>query len=133
MASAKVAAAIVFISFVLSTQSHVIVRQGNQGRGLSIFFPAIRGLAHGFMLGGFLLVFLRRPVYLCQNGLSGSIYAPWKYIRHAEWAADRPGVLKLRRLDGDFQLDVPNKMRTEVEAFVRGKTRFVDEAALPPV
>jgi hypothetical protein len=39
----------------------------------------------------------------------------------------------LRRLDGDIYLDVPNNVRDEVEALVRGKTQFVEEAALPPV
>ena len=86
-----------------------------------------------FYARGCVLHFLRRPIYLCENGVYGAIRAPWKFIRHAEWVADRPGVMKLRRLDGDIYLDVPNDVRGEAEAFVRGKTRFVDDAAMPPV
>ena len=94
---------------------------------------------HGVLVGstaaGLIFVFIRRPMYLCDDGipLVKNHVAPWKYIRYAEWIADRPGVMKLRRLDGDIYLDVPNNVRDEVEALVRGKTQFVEEAALPPV
>ena len=118
---------------VLASQSHVIAKRGHLSSGAPFFLTIFQGLAHGGMLGGFLLFFLRRPVYLCENGLSGGVYAPWKYIRHAEWVVEQPGVMKLRRLDGDIYLDVPKDVRGAVEAFVRGKTRFADDAALPPV
>jgi hypothetical protein len=122
---------------VLAAQSHVIAQRGHLAS--ASLFTLTQGFAHGFMCGGFLLFFLRRPAYLCEKGILGGIYAPWKYIRHAEWMADRDGVLKLRRLDGDIYLDVPNEVHNAVEAFVRGKTTFVDGAAMtagaasPPV
>ena len=94
-------------------------------------------LYHGIFVGStaasLVFVFVRRPIYLCEEGvpLAKNHVAPWKYIRHAEWVADRPGVMKLRRLDGDIYLDVPKDVRDAVESFVRGKIRFVDSAAGP--
>ena len=117
---------------ILAAQSHVIAQRGHLASSAPFILTMLQGLTHGFMCGGFLLIFLRRPVYLCENGVSGGVYAPWKYIRHAEWVADRPGVMKLRRIDGDIYLDVPNGMRGEAEAFVRGKTLFVDGAPFCP-
>jgi hypothetical protein len=96
-------------------------------------------LCHGLTLGStaasLVLVYVRRPMYLCEEGipLARNYIAPWKYIRHAEWMTERPGVMKLRRVDGDIYLDVPNDVRAEVEAFVRGKTLFLDDVVRPPV
>jgi hypothetical protein len=119
---------------MVATQSQVIAgRKDNLTFGGIPFASLAMGMAHGFMLGGVVLYLLRRPLYLCENGVYGATGAPWKFIRHAEWVADRPGVMKLRRLDGDIFLDVPNDVRGEAEAFVRGKTRFVEEAGAPPV
>ncbi len=118
---------------VLAAQSHVIAEPGHLSASAPFFLTIFQGLAHGGMLGGFLLIFMRRPIYLCENGVSGGVYAPWKYSRLAEWSADRAGVLKLRRLDGDIYLDVPKDVRGEFEAFVRGKTRVIEDAAAPPV
>ncbi len=119
---------------VVGSQSTVIARgRDNLTFGGIPFAPLVMGGAHGFMLGGFVLYFLRRPLYLCENGVYGAMNAPWKYIRQAEWIADRSGVMKLHRLDGDIYIDVPNVVRGTAEAFVRGKTRFVDDAASPPV
>jgi hypothetical protein len=123
------------ISLVITMQSWSIARDNSRLslRG-AIFNAGFKGMCFGFMMGGAVLVFMRKPLYLCEEGVPGPFgFAPWKYIRHAEWVADRPGVMKLRRLDGDIYVDVPNPVRGEAEAFVRGKTRFVDEAALPPV
>lgn len=86
------------------------------------------GCFHGLMSAGAIVAFLRRPVFLTDKGVwSAGAWGPWRYIRHAEWIRDRPAVMKLRRLDGDFKVDVPAKLRAEVEAFVREKTKFVDE------
>lgn len=89
----------------------------------------------GIWTSALIFSFVRRPMFVCEEGIPlGKDYiAPWKYIRHAEWQTDRPETLKLHRLDGDIYLDVPNNVRDEAEAFVRGKTQFVEEAALPPV
>jgi type II secretory pathway pseudopilin PulG len=121
--------------FCVTSQSWLIARRNEQlSPSAALLYAGFNGVCYGFMLGGGVLVVARRPLYLCDGGVSGAIgFVPWKYIRHAEWVADRPGVMKLRRLDGDIYLDVPNSVRGEAEAFVRGKTRFVDEAALPPV
>lgn len=125
---------LVGIFAIVGSQSTIIARgRDNLTFGGFPFAPLVMGGAHGFMLGGFVLHFLRRPIYLCDNGVYGAINAPWKFIRHAEWVADRPGVMKLRRLDGDIYLDVPNDVRGEAEAFARGKTRFVDDVVAPPV
>lgn len=117
---------------VLATQSHVIAERRHLSSSAPFFLTIFQGLAPGSMFGGFLLIFMRRPVYLCENGLSGGVYAPWKYIRHAEWTADRPEVMKLRRLDGDIYLNVPKDVRDAAEAFVRGKTRFVEDGVPSP-
>ena len=125
---------LVGIFAIVGSQSTIIARgRDNLTFGGFPFAPLVMGGAHGFMLGGFVLHFLRRPIYLCDNGVYGAINVPWKFIRHAEWVADRPGVMKLRRLDGDIYLDVPNDVRGEAEAFARGKTRFVDDVVAPPV
>ena len=112
---------------VLAAQSHSIAQRGHLAS--ASLFTLTQGFAHGFMCGGFLLFFLRRPAFLCENGILCGIHAPWKYIRHAQWMADRDGVLKLRRLDGDIYLDVPKDVRGDVETFLRKKTLFVDGAA----
>ncbi len=119
---------------MVAAQSTVIAERNDSLTFGGIPFSSLAmGASHGFVLGGVVLYLLRRPLYLCENGVYGAINAPWKFIRHVEWVADRPGVMKLHRLDGDIYVDVPNDVRGEVEEFVRGKTRFVDEAALPPV
>ncbi|MBA4107752.1 MAG: hypothetical protein C0485_18620 [Pirellula sp.] len=90
----------------------------------------------GIWTSALIFSFVRRPMFVCEEGIPlGKKYvAPWKYIRHAEWQTDRPETLKLHRLDGDIYLDVPNEVRGEVEAFVRGKTLFIDDVvAVPPV
>jgi hypothetical protein len=97
--------------------------------------PLFQGVLVGSWTAALIFSFVRRPMFLCEEGipLGKRFVAPWKYIRHAEWQTDRPETLKLHRLDGDIYVDVPNDVRGGVEAFVRGKTRFVDDAALPPV
>jgi hypothetical protein len=95
-------------------------------------------VVHGLILGSWTaaLIFslVRRPMFLCEEGIPlGKVtFAPWKYIRHAEWQTDRSNSLKLHRLDGDIYVDVPNDVRNEVEAFVRGKTQFVDDPPIAP-
>ncbi len=89
------------------------------------------GCFHGLMSAGAIVAFLRRPVFLTDIGVwSANGGGPWRYIRHAEWLRNQPAVMKLRRLDGDIIIEVPVRMRTEVEAFVRDKTSFID--AVPP-
>ena len=89
------------------------------------------GMWLGIAVAGVVFSFVRPPIFLCDEGipLSKNYVAPWKYIRRAEWLADRPGVMKLRRLDGDIYFDVPDDIRDEVEAFVSSKTKFVVEDA----
>lgn len=118
---------------VVATQSGVIAR-GAQSLMLGPLpvSSLAGGLAPGFMLGGAMLYFLRRPLYFCENGACGLTGAPWKYIRHAEWLTERPGVMKLHRLDGDIYADVPAIDREAVEAFVRTKTKFIDAAPSTP-
>ena len=94
--------------------------------------PLYLGMLAGSWTAALIFSFVRRPMFLCEEGvpLGKVTLAPWKYVRHAEWQTDRPETLKLHRLDGDIYLDVPNDVRAEVEAFVRGKTQFIDD--LPP-
>lgn len=94
--------------------------------------PLYLGMLTGSWTAALIFSFVRRPMFLCEEGvpLGKATLAPWKYVRHAEWQTDRPETLKLHRLDGDIYLDVPNDVRAEVEAFVRGKTQFFDD--LPP-
>lgn len=88
----------------------------------------------GIWTSALIFSFVRRPMFVCEEGipLGKNYVAPWKYIRHAEWQTDRPETLKLHRLDGDIYLDVPNDVRGEVEAFVRGKTQFIDDSQPRP-
>jgi hypothetical protein len=106
-------------------------------RSTAEFFssPLFQGMLIGSWTAALIFSFVRRPMFVCEEGipLGKGYVAPWKYIRHAEWQTDRPETLKLHRLDGDIYLDVPNGVRGEAEAFVRGKTRFVDDVVLPPV
>jgi hypothetical protein len=115
----------------LGLLSHVV----GTGAGWKTYSLLYHGLILGSTAASLVLVYVRRPMYLCEEGipLARKYIAPWKFIRHAEWVADRPGVMKLRRLDGDIYLDVPNDVRGEAEAFVRGKTRFVDDVVASPV
>ena len=77
---------LVGIVAIVGSQSTVIARgRDNLTFGGVPFAPLLMGGAHGFMLGGFVLYFLRRPIYLCENGVYGATRAPWKFIRHAEW------------------------------------------------
>jgi hypothetical protein len=96
--------------------------------------PVFQGMLVGSWTAALIFSFVRRPMFLCEEGvpLGKVTLAPWKYIRHAEWLTDRPETLKLHRLDGDIYLDVPNDVRAEVEAFVRGKTQFLDDLPRSP-
>ena len=117
---------------VIVTQSLSIAENERFTPAGKIFNAAYRGSCFGFMMGGAVLLFVRKPLYLCEHGIPGSFgFAPWKYIRHAEWLSDRPGVMKLRRLDGDIYLNVSQREREAVEAFVRTKTKFIDAAPTP--
>jgi hypothetical protein len=96
----------------------------------SLFFIVFVALTNGMMTGGMIVAATRRPAFIGDDGVkSGQVVAPWKCIRHAEWLADRPGVLKFRWLDGDIYVDVPARMRDEVEVFVRAKTTLVEAAS----
>ena len=129
------AAAIAMLLLHVASQSAAIAHASQRIGTMGLLSRASFGGAfHGFIFGGFLFVYLRRPVYLCRDGLSGECgFIPWRYIRRAEWLVGRGDRLKLRRYDGDLYLDVPNNLRTDVEAFVRGKTLFVGDAASTPV
>lgn len=106
-------------------------------RSTAEFFssPLFQGMMVGSWTAALIVSFIRRPMFLCEEGvpLGKVTLAPWKYIRQAEWQTDRPETLKLHRLDGDIYVDVPNDVRDEVEAFVRGKTLFVGEAVALPI
>jgi hypothetical protein len=118
----------------VTSQSWLIARRNEQlSPSAALLYAGFNGVCYGFMLGGGVLVVTRRPLYLCDGGVSGAFgFVPWKFIRHTAWVADRPGVMKLHRLDGDIYVDVPNDVRGEVEGFVRGKTLFVDGAPFGP-
>ena len=120
------------ISLVTIMQSWSIATDNHRFAPLGAIFNAgFKGMCFGFMMGGAVLVFMRKPLYFCEEGVPGSFgFAPWKYIRHAEWIADRPGVMKLHRLDGDIYVDLPPRERDAVEAFVRTKTKFIDAATM---
>ena len=109
--------------------SYLVAQGGNAHRdGWHVIQPAL-GL--GIAVAGVVSSFVRPPIYLCEEGipLASRHVAPWKYIRYAEWVADRRGAMKLRRMDGDIYFDVPDDGRGEVEAFVRSKTKLVNGAA----
>jgi hypothetical protein len=93
-----------------------------------MWYVAITGLAHGMMMGGFLMVFVPHPFYLCENGVSiGKWVLPWHYIRSAEWVATNRSVLRLHRFDGDLFVRVPDYLRDGVQKLVAERTRFVGE------
>jgi hypothetical protein len=85
----------------------------------------ITGLAHGMMMGGFLMIFVPHPFYLCENGVSiGQWVIPWPYLRSAEWVATNRSILRLHRCDGDIFVRVPDQLRDGVQKLVAERTRF---------
>jgi hypothetical protein len=94
------------------------------------WFLVIKGLAHGMMMSGFLMIFVPRPFYLCENGVAmGPVVIPWNYIRSAQWVATNRSVLRLHRLDGDLFVRVPDQLRDGVTKLVAERTRFEGETA----
>lgn len=91
--------------------------------------PLCSFAAIGGATSGLLFSLIRRPMFLCEEGvpLRSDYLVPWNHIVHAEWQTDRPATLKLHQVDGDMYLDVPAQLRSEVEHFVRGKIRFIDD------
>ncbi|WP_152101349.1 hypothetical protein [Lacipirellula parvula] len=77
---------------------------------------------------------IRRPMFLCEEGvpLRSDYLIPWNHIVHAEWQTDRPATLKLHQVTDDVYLDVPIALRAEIEQFVRGKIRFIDNLSDSP-
>jgi hypothetical protein len=89
-------------------------------------------LIDGMLIGCWLLVFLRKPVRLTAAGvLMGKQRIPWIYIRTAEWAYSRPGVLRLHRLDGDIYAAVSEESHAAVEEYVRRRTHFISVRLRP--
>ena len=89
-----------------------------------IFTPLYWGFILGSGVAGYIVTFVRQPLYLCDGGipLAKGHFAPWKYIRGAEWVASPPNVMKLSRYDGDVYIDVPSAIREDVAEFIREKT-----------
>ena len=86
----------------------------------------VQGLTHAMMIGGFLMIFVPQPFYLCENGVSvGEGDIPWHYIRSAEWTPKNRSVLRLHRLDGDLFVRVPDHLRDGVQRLIAARTRFV--------
>lgn len=85
--------------------------------------PLVQGLILGGWAATLIFAFVSRPLLLCEEGipLSKHQLVRWRYIRNAEWLPNRPGVMKLRRYDGDIYIEVPPAIREEVEAFIREK------------
>jgi hypothetical protein len=87
------------------------------------------GCLHGLMFGGAIVALLRRPLFLTEKGVwTARAWGSWKHIRYAEWLSVDPSVLKFRRIDGDFFVEVPPKLRSDVTAFVRRHTTLRDDA-----
>jgi hypothetical protein len=124
MRTASIAAVVAWIGFA----SYVIATEPAEKKGGVISIGFWSGLAVAMAC----LSFIRQSLHLCEEGIPTGrrTLAPWKYIRHAEWLLHRPNVMRLHQLGGDVFLDIPLSMRDEVEAFVRGKTLFIDD--LPP-
>jgi hypothetical protein len=83
----------------------------------------------GTIVAGSLRWLLPEPIRFCTAGvLMGTTAIPWAHIRSAEWAWNRPGVLRLHRLDGDIYAAAPAELRREVEEYLRQRTAFIGEA-----
>jgi hypothetical protein len=116
---------------MIAGQTERVVRDADR-RQTSVVAAIGRFATGGMFTSCLLLWAIPRPALIGNDGVSTARgYGPWKFIRHAEWLANRPGVLKFRRLDGDIYVDVPERLRDEVEAFVRAKTTFVEPAPDP--
>jgi len=114
--------------FWMAIFSHIIASHAIRDYG-GVFSALAWALQGGMVTAGMLMIAVPRPVLLAENGVwLGGAYAPWKYIRHAEWLPDRPGAMKLRRLDGDIYIEVPERMRGEIEAFAGAKTTIARPA-----
>lgn len=95
--------------------------------GYDIGLAVFQGVAHGMMTGGGLIVLIKTPTMLCENGIAfGRGFAPWRYIRHAEWLEKSPDIMKFRRLDGDLFMSVPRREHEAVETLVREKTSLIE-------
>jgi hypothetical protein len=115
---------------MFATCSAVVVKRSDRA---PLWSPSISSLQLAFVMGGILLIFLKTPTFLTEDGVASSrIFAPWRYIRHAEWLKNAPGVMKFRRLDGDLLIAVATRDRVAVEAFVRAKTTFLNPAPHAP-
>jgi hypothetical protein len=101
-------------------------------RHRALFLSVAIGLSDGMILALAAYALVKSPTYICEHGVSTAmVLAPWKYVRHASWLPDRPTWLKLRRLDGDLYLEIPERNRAAIEAFVRTKTQFKDPESPP--
>jgi hypothetical protein len=104
------------------------------GRPRALFLSVGIGLSDGMILALAAYALFTSPTYICEHAVStGMALAPWKYVRHASWLPDRLTWLKLRRLDGDLYLEIPEKDRAAIEAFVRSKTQFKEPDPAPAV
>lgn len=75
-------------------------------------YAIVQGIGHATMIGGFLLMFVPRPFYFCENGVPiGPQLVPWRYIRSAEWTPENRALLRLHRIDGDLFANVPDRLR----------------------
>jgi hypothetical protein len=89
----------------------------------SIFSGIYLGLTLGLASSAMLTMFMRRPLFLTDQGLqvAKKHFIPWHRIHFIQWLPNRPNVLKLRRLSGDFLIQVPEENRGAVHAFIRDK------------
>jgi hypothetical protein len=119
-----------WVAFI-ALQTHNFVRRMERPTIVAFLGTSIgNGIYHGLLTGGWFIFLLRTPTYLCENGVAfGRYFAPWKYIRHAEWLEKAPDVMKFRRLDGDIYIAVSERDGPNVEAFVREKTALLGHSA----
>jgi hypothetical protein len=115
---------------MFATWSAVVAKRSDRA---PLWSPSVSSVQLAFMMGGILLLFLRTPTFLTEDGVASSrIFAPWRYIRHAEWLKNAPEVMKFRRLDGDLFIAVAKRDRVAIEAFVRAKTTLLNPAPHAP-
>lgn len=130
----------VVVSLWIAIGSYGVVLKTQKGLGQRSALQELAVLPlHNFGIIGaatsaLIFSLIRRPMFLCEEGvpLRSDYLIPWNHIVHAEWQTDRPATLKLRQVDGDMYLDVPAQLRSEVEQFIRGKIRFIENLAERP-
>lgn len=122
----------------------IAVAYGSSVSGLSDNGPGAFGGAYAGMINGFLLVaaihFLYRPFAHSRPILLGELgivvrrrVLPWGSFKRASWHHLLPNWLMLYGSERAYAAAAPEAIKSDVEAFVRTKTRFEkDERNLAP-